>query len=120
MAGFAFPFALAGGVDGRDKIFFQGEEQEKGVLRDGGVVDAGGEKDGIPNSVAVFTSILSTPMPYLLMIRSRGRAFSRTGRVMASSPQMKASISPTRARICVSFSGPRARTISHPASARIW
>jgi hypothetical protein len=48
----------------------------------------GVNKSGIPNSVHDRTSILSTPMPYFDSTLSRGRAFSRTRRVMASSPQM--------------------------------
>jgi len=48
----------------------------------------GVNSSGMPSAVHDVTSILSTPMPYFESTFSRGRAFSRTARVIASSPQM--------------------------------
>ena len=79
----------------------------------------GVNSSGMPTSVQAGTSILSTPMPYLESTFSRGLAFSSTARLITSSPQMKPSISPTRASVSPSESGPRARTTSQPVAASV-
>ena len=48
----------------------------------------GVKSNGMPSSVQAGTSILSTPIPYLLSTFSRGVAFASTARVITSSPQM--------------------------------
>ena len=83
-----FPAAGAGGVGVEEEIFLEREQQEEGVLGDGGVVDARREEQrdaelgaglhvDLVDADAVFAEDLEA-----------GRAFSRTLRVMASSPQM--------------------------------
>ena len=78
----------------------------------------GVKRIGSSCAVAWPTSILSRPMPYLLIALSLGRDLSITAAVIASSPQRNPSNSPASASISSSGSGPRARATSHPVPAR--
>ena len=97
------------------RLCIEGEEEGEGVLGDRRVVDPGREEHRDLELGRGRTSILSRPIPYLLITFSRGERLVDTARVMASSPQRKASNWPASSSIRASGRGPRSRTISKPA-----
>ena len=76
------PLPLAGlhGPQVRPEVLGQRDHQPERVLGDGRVVDAGREEHGDLLAVACFTSIESSPMPYLAMTREpRQRGVDHAG-----------------------------------------